>query len=118
MNQHGTTYARAVAAYDPEFERTLTDAIITTIAETSVVNDANVMAIRTGESISALMKVVTLMLAMSPSVARSPAAIRKLTDDLRRRLIKNVANAASDPSVADFMQHAFRHDDRERRGSA
>src|SRR5262245_58400457 len=44
------TYARATSGYDPEFERALVDAITITIAQSSHVSDANVMAIRTGET--------------------------------------------------------------------
>jgi ketosteroid isomerase-like protein len=44
------TYDRACKGYDEAFEQALLKAIAAAIAEASVVSDANVMAIRTGET--------------------------------------------------------------------
>jgi len=75
-----TTYAEAVAGYDEAFEHHLAEVIVRAIAEASIVTDADVMALRTGETVAALTTVMAGMLAMSPAVARSPTAIRKATD--------------------------------------
>jgi hypothetical protein len=109
---------RAQVGYDPEHEEALVDAIIEAIADSLLIAEPPVLCLRTGENARALMRVVALTLALSPSSARSPSAIRELTDDLRRRLIKGAAATAGDPTVNDFLARAFRNDDRECGGHA
>jgi hypothetical protein len=76
-----TTYSRA-QQYDPKFERALVDEIGTAIAHASLITDANVLAIRTGESIAALTTVLASMIAMTPNAMRSPTASRKAIDTI------------------------------------
>jgi hypothetical protein len=67
-----TTYARATLEYDTDHERALLTAITQAILETSMVGDCNAAVIRTGEATAALMTALAAMLAMSPTVTRSP----------------------------------------------
>jgi hypothetical protein len=52
-----TSYARATRAYDPEFQHHLVAEIINAIAKASIVTDPdlNVMALRVGETLEALL---------------------------------------------------------------
>jgi hypothetical protein len=111
-----TTYARAQAGYDVAFKDTLTEAIFRAITDVSFASDLNCIAIRTGETSHALADTLALFLALSPAATRSPKAIREMTDDLRKRLIKNVAAARANPATQDFLARVFRGDDDERGG--
>jgi hypothetical protein len=111
-----TTYARACAGYDEEFERALVAAITTAIAETSLATDAEVMMLRTGETASALLTVLAGVLAMSPAATRSPTATRKMLDDLHRKLRRQLMEAERSADVREFASRCFRNTDVE--GSA
>jgi hypothetical protein len=111
-------YERATAGYDEAHEQALVDAIIETIAKASLISEPPVLCLRTGEIASALTRTLALILAISPSAVRSPHAIRKMSEEMRRRLTKDAANAARNPEVNDFVARAFRNDDRERGGRA
>jgi hypothetical protein len=111
-------YERAQMGYDDAHEQALLDAIVEAIGQASLISEPPVLCLRTGEIAIALTRVLALILAISPSAARSPTAIRKLTEEFRRRLIKGAANAARDPDLNDFVARAFRNDDRERGGHA
>jgi hypothetical protein len=112
-------FERAEAAgYDETHECALVDAIIEAIAEASLISEPPAVCLRTGEIANALTRVLALILAMSPSAARSPAAITKLTQEVHRRLTKGAANAARDPTVNDILRRVFRDDDYERGGRA
>jgi hypothetical protein len=102
-----TSYKRAVAGFDEDFERALVAAITTAITEISRASDANVICLRTGETASALLTVLAGMLAMSPAAARSPRAIRKTCDELQKRLRARVAHATADPELQDFLARVF-----------
>lgn len=90
------TYDRAAAGYDEGFERALVDAITAAIAQASIVTDSNIMVIRTGETASALVTALASTLAMSPAATRSPAAVRKITDDIRRRLLLRIGRGQAE----------------------
>jgi hypothetical protein len=111
-----TPYERAVNGYDDEHERALVDAIMTAIADVSMVTDANAVVIRTGETASALLTVLAGVLAMSPAAARSPTAIRRTCDELHKRLRRRVVHATADPELQSFLARVFRGTDVE--GSA
>lgn len=98
MNER-TTYAQAVAAYDVEFERMLTDVIIKTIATTSLVSDANVMVLRTGETATALVIALETIMALSP-LMDTPSALRKFAEHTAKRLRKNISKLRADPEFA------------------
>ena len=102
-----TTFARATLEYDEEHERALLEAITQAIFETSRVSDCNAVVIRTGEAAQALLTALACVLAMSPSVTRSPAAIRKTIDDLGKRLRRKVARAEQRPGPAGFRSPKF-----------
>ena len=107
---HSTTYARATLEYDTEHERTVLDAITLAIFEASRVSDANAIVLRTGEATQALLTALACVLAMSPTVTRSLAAIRKTVDDLGKRLRRRVASAEQSPDLKDFVRRSFRGD--------
>jgi hypothetical protein len=102
-----TTLARATLEYDAEHERTLMEAVTTAIFNASKVSDCNAVVIRTGEATSALMTVLANILALSPSVCRSPTAIRKTVDDLGKRLRRRVASAEQNPGLKDVVRRGF-----------
>ena len=108
MSTHGsTTFARATLEYDAEHERALLDAITQAIFEASKVSDCNAVVIRTGEATQALLTALACVLAMSPSATRSPTAIRKLGDDIVKRLRRRVASAEQSPDLKDFVRQSF-----------
>jgi hypothetical protein len=102
-----TTYERASAGFDPDHQQALAAAILDAIIETSKLTDANCIALRTGEIAAALTTALAGVLTLSPCVTRSPTAIRKLCDDLRRRLIRMVAEAEHDADVQSFKGRVF-----------
>jgi hypothetical protein len=105
---------RATTAYDPEHEKAIGDALITTIIEQSMVD--GVMVIRTGEIAAALTSVLAMTLALSPSVVRSPAAIREISERVRKKLMRQVHAADRDPTLFDFKIYTFNETDPERGG--
>jgi hypothetical protein len=104
MTAPQTTYERATRGYDEEHERALLDAIVTAIFEALRVSDVQACVVRTGEAASALVSALALVLAVSPSAARSPTAIRKTVDDLHKRLRRRVAAAGQDAGLQDFAR--------------
>ena len=84
------------------------EAITRTIFETSVVSDVNAIVLRTGETAEALITILAGVLAMSPSVARSPTALRRTIDNLHKRLRCKVAAAEKSADLQDFLHRSFR----------
>jgi hypothetical protein len=109
-----TSYARAVREYDEAFERELVETIMEAIAQASLVSDANCCVMRTGETASALVTVLAATLALSPAAVRLPAAIRKLTDEIRHRLLRRISQGQADAD--EFRGRCFTSTDVE--GSA
>jgi hypothetical protein len=107
---HSTTYARATLEYDTEHERAVLGAITQAIVTKSKVSDCNAVVVRTGEAAEALLTALACVLAMSPTVTRSLAAIRKTVDDLGKRLRRRVASAEQSPDLKDFVRRSFRGD--------
>ena len=105
------SYARATAGYDEQHEQDLVNSILEAICETSRVSDANCIALRTSETATALLSVLTIVLSMSPAATRSPTALRHLIDSLGKKLRRQVAAATNDPDVADFLRGIFRSTD-------
>ena len=92
MNTHSTIFAKATLEHDPEHELELIEAITRTIFETSVVSDVNAIVLRTGETAEVLITILAGVLAMSPSVARSPTAHGEtITPSGRRTVTTNQA---------------------------
>jgi hypothetical protein len=77
-----------------------------------------VMVIRTGEISAALTSVLAAVLALSPSAVRSPSAIREISEQVRKKLLRQVHAAERDPTLQDFLSRTFNHTDRERGGRA
>lgn len=100
------TYGRAISGFDAEFAEAVQGAIITAIAEASVVGDASVMAIRTSESIAALIVVLAQAIAIS-DLARSPMTLRRAVDEIARRLRQHAQRAAAHSSIHDFKRRSF-----------
>jgi hypothetical protein len=96
-----TTYARAVAGYDAEFRRRLTEAILTTIARESMITVVNVMAIRSGETVDALVDVLIITMAMMPCFDVA-SKLRKACETLCKRVRVEVARARAE-GVADDL---------------
>jgi hypothetical protein len=83
-------YSHAVKGYDEYFERVLADAIIEVIARESHVTDVNACVIRTGETASALVTVLTTMLAMSPDM-HVPSHLRQAVEQISKRIRRDVS---------------------------
>jgi hypothetical protein len=107
---------RATTEYDAEHERDLGDALIATIIKHSMVD--GVMVIRTGEIAAALTSVLAMTLALSPSAVRSPAAIREISEKVRKKLLRQVHAAERDPTLHDLLSRTFNYSDRKRGGAA
>ena len=101
------TYKRAVAGYDDRFADALRTVIATAIAEASLVSDAHVMALRTSETIEALVAVLAEVIAVS-DLARSPTALRKGVDAIALKLRQHATRAAANSTVQDFRMRCFR----------
>ena len=102
-----TTSREATLEYDDEHERALLDAITQAIFETSRVSDCNAIVLRTGEATQALLTALACVLALSPSVTRSPAAIRKIVDEFGKHLRGRVASAEQNPGLKDVVRRSF-----------
>ena len=111
-------FERARAGYDDAHEEALVEAITRAVFAASVIGEPPVTVLRTGELTNALRTGVATAIALSPSAVRSPAAIRKTTNSLWRRLLKRVAAARANADFGDFESNCFRHDDSERGGHA
>ena len=107
-----TTYASAAAGYDDEHEAAaLVAAITDAITRTSIVSDAAVICVRTGEAASALLTVLATISAMSPTAVRSPTSMRKMCDELHKRLRRRVSAADASEELQEFVRRAFRGND-------
>jgi hypothetical protein len=103
-----TTYAQTMRGYDPDFEHALVKKILTTVAQASMVTEANAMAITTGETINALTTALALAIVMSPCATASPTALRGMTEHIGKRLRRLVTSARDDSDVQDFLHRCFR----------
>src|SRR5262249_48654392 len=102
-----TTYERAVREYDEDFKRELIGEIITAIATASIVTDANVMALRTGETCEALLSCLISFAAMSPHFD-VPSHLREFAENTARRIRRDVAKARAEGFCEDFVFGARR----------
>jgi hypothetical protein len=110
---------KALESYDPAFEAKLVEQIASAIVEASFVDAGaghSVLALRLGEIASALTTMLANVLALSPAAARSPTAIREITDGVRRQLVARVRQAERDPEVFNFKARTFNDSDPERGG--
>jgi hypothetical protein len=78
------------------------------VGEASMATDVNAMMIRTGETITALVRV----LASSSLVPdRSPTALRRRVEQIAKDLRRQASKLAADPDVHSFHARAFHHGD-------
>jgi hypothetical protein len=98
-----TNYARAVAGFDEQFRDALMAEIIGTVAECSVITDAPLLAIRTGETADALLRCLITVLALSPQMD-NPRELREYAALIAKRIRREVAKARANPTFArDFF---------------
>lgn len=104
-----TSYERAIREYDREFERALVTEIVNAIARASMVPDPDlrVMAIRTGETLEALITVLVSFAAMSPHFD-VPSHLRQFSESLAKRVRREVAKARAEGFCSDFVHGAQR----------
>ena len=74
--------------------------------------------LRLGEIAGALTTILASTLALSPSCARSPRAIREVAEQFRRKLLARVRAAEGNADFHDFKSRCFHEGDRERGGNA
>ena len=74
----------------------LAAAIVETIATKSLLTDANVTAIRTGETAAALVFVLETVMGLSPMMD-TPSEVRKFAEHTASRLRKNISKLRADP---------------------
>src|SRR5262249_21176090 len=83
--QRRTTYARATASYDDDFCHHLIEEIFNAIGNASMVTDANVMALRTGETLEALTTVLIATALLTPYFD-TPSHLREFAETLAKRI--------------------------------
>jgi hypothetical protein len=108
MNHHRTNYARATAGYDDDFRRGLTDAICKAIAEASLVTDANVLCLRTGEVRDALVDCLITVMSLTPHYD-VPSHLREFAEGLTKKIRRDVARLRADPCREAETMFGFRN---------
>jgi hypothetical protein len=110
---------RALFGFDDAFERTLAEAILTAIVDTSYIDDESdhlVLALRLGETAQALTTALALVLALSPASSHDTHAIKQTSRSFRRKLSAGVQHARRDPDLHEFLRRSFNSSDRARGG--
>jgi hypothetical protein len=99
-----TTYERATREYDEAFKQSLVTEIIRVICKASMVTDPElrVMAIRTGETVEALLSCLISFAAMSPHFD-TPSHLREFAENAARRIRRDVARARSEGIGEKFI---------------
>jgi hypothetical protein len=97
-----TTWARATCEYDEDFKRDLIAEIVNAITKASLCTDANVMAIRTGETLEALTSCMIAFAAMSPHFD-VPSHLREFAENTAKRIRREVAKARAEGFGEDFI---------------
>jgi hypothetical protein len=105
-NPQRTTFERALEGYDPDFEQALVTGIMEVVAATSIVTDANVVAVRTGETTAALVTCLGLVLALCPD-HDVPSRLRQHIEQIAKKLRRDVARARAE-GLADTILGAAR----------
>jgi len=90
-----TTFARACAGLDPEFERALASEIRKAIAHASAVTDQNATVLRTREMLGALSTIISQTLALRQDM-RQPRKLREMVDVLASRIKREAAQAIAE----------------------
>jgi hypothetical protein len=102
-----TTFERATAGYDDEFRKRLVDAIIRAVAEASILSDANVMCLRTGETRDALVDCLITIMAMAPYYD-VPSHLREDAERLAKKIRRDVARLRAEPCPEAERMFGFR----------
>jgi hypothetical protein len=106
-----STLERAQSGYDDQHEDELVSALLAAILKASTVSDVSAIVLRTAEIGRALETVLAGILALSPGITRSPTTIRTAAEAMRKRLIRRVSEAATDPDLMGFRARCFNNTD-------
>jgi hypothetical protein len=90
-----TTYERATREYDEKFKRDLIEEIVSAIFKASMVTDANVMALRVGETTEALLSCLIATAALSTHFD-TPSHLRKFAEHVEKRIRREVSKARAE----------------------
>jgi hypothetical protein len=104
-----TSYARAVRGFDPQFRDALVREITTAIATASLLEDAKICAIRTGETLDALTHCLIATATLCPAFD-SPSKLRKFSESLAKRICRTVAQMRADPTFEAKHFFGFRRE--------
>ena len=98
-----TSWAQASREYNETFRRNLVGAITTAIFETSMVTDSElrVLAIRTGETVEALLSCPIAFASMSPQFDL-PNNLRESAENTAKRIRRDVARARAEGAFDRF----------------
>jgi hypothetical protein len=99
-----TTYERAFREYDKDFEHALCSEIVNAIARASMVTDPElrIMAIRTGETVEALIACLVSFAALSPHFD-VPSHLREFAETTAKRIRRDVARARAEGIGEKFI---------------
>jgi hypothetical protein len=103
-----TSYANG---YGEIFRQRLTDAIVTAIAEASMVIDANVMCMRTGETRDALVDCLITVMSLTP-YHDTPSRLREDAESLAKKIRRDVARIRAEPCPEAERFFGFRKEGR------
>jgi hypothetical protein len=96
---------KSTANYDIDFEQKLVAGFFQAITEASLTAD-NVVAISTVETLTALLKMLALILALSPC-ARSPSILNSKVADLAVRLRRLTREALDNDDFQNVTERMF-----------
>ena len=100
-----TDYATATAGFDEKFKDALVVQLVDAIGYASIIKDGNVMAVRTAETIEALIICLISTAAMSPYFDQ-PSHLREFANGLAKRIRRSVAAARADPNFTSRIMGA------------
>jgi len=101
MNAPPRTLQHAIQGYDEGHEARLVDAIGAAITVASKVDDADVIAFRTAETANALTSCLIATLSLCADLD-DPARLRRVVDQLAKRIRKGVATARAEGAADRF----------------
>ena len=102
-----TSYERATREYDEDFKRALITEIVSAIFVASKCTDANVVALRVGETTEALISCLCATAALSPHFD-TPSHLRKFAEHVEKRIRREVSKARAEGYAQDFVFGARR----------
>ena len=103
-----TSFERA-QRYDAEFANTLAEEIIQAIARASILSDQpRIMALRSTETVEALMQVLTTVAATNPDFD-TPSKLRLFAEGLAKRVRRSIAAFRTNPPPEAERMFGFRN---------